>query len=485
VGTGARRPTESPSTDTTDSDRTSRTTKAPTTTSTTREPREFATLADPLAYGEPWGREVNGLLTFRGNPTRTYYGTGPVARRTPKKQWQFPEAPMCGSSSEGGVARTWCGNGWTGQPAVFERDGRTWVVFGAYDYKVHFVDADTGERILPDFPTGDIIKGSVTIDPDGYPLVYVGSRDNYLRVLAIDRPEPVELWRLSANAVSPTLWNNDWDGSPMVLRDLLVTGGENSWFHVAKLNRGYGADGLVTVAPQLVFNTPSWDDDVLNAVGDNKMSVENSVAMLGDVAYFANSGGLLQGWDLAPLRTGTGSPTRVFRYWVGDDTDASVSIDDEGFLYVGVEYDRQTDRGREVGQMLKLDPRKPDDPLVWAVKDTGGFEHGTWSTAGHVDDLIIWPTKPGTVYGLDRATGATRWTVELPPPLMGSPAIVDGVWLQGDCNGFLHAFDVSDTDRQPRELWSVELGGCIEATPAVWKGRIYVGTRAGFVHALG
>ena len=28
------------------------------------------------------------------------------------------------------------------------------------------------------------------------------------------------------------------------------------------------------------------------------------------------------------------------------------------------------------------------------------------------------------------------------------------------------------------------LGGCIESTPAVWKGRIYVGTRAGAVHAL-
>ena len=36
------------------------------------------------------------------------------------------------------------GTGWTGEPAVFERDGRTWVVFGAYDRALHFVDADTG-----------------------------------------------------------------------------------------------------------------------------------------------------------------------------------------------------------------------------------------------------------------------------------------------------------------------------------------------------
>jgi hypothetical protein len=68
---------------------------------------------------------------------------------------------------------------------------------------------------------------------------------------------------------------------------------------------------------------------------------------------------------------------------------------------------------------------------------------------------------------------------------MGSPVVVNGVWLQGDCAGVLHAFDVRSPRTDPPELWSVELGGCIESTPAVWKGRIYVGTRAGFEYALG
>ena len=122
-----------------------------------------------------------------GNPTRTYYGKGPVPR-VPEKAWHFPRGdPMCSLSSIGGELREWCGTGWTGQPAVFERDGRTWVVVGAFSGSVHFLDADTGERLLPDFPTGDIIKGSVTIDPDGYPLVYVGSRDNKYRVVAFER----------------------------------------------------------------------------------------------------------------------------------------------------------------------------------------------------------------------------------------------------------------------------------------------------------
>ncbi|MEZ5167326.1 MAG: hypothetical protein R2695_12870 [Acidimicrobiales bacterium] len=283
---------------------------------------------DPASAGKPQSHVVAGLLTFRGNATRSWYGIGPVPDQ-PRVAWSYPRGDtMCGVSDPGTGPVTWCGTGWTGQPAVFERGDRTWAIFGAYDYAVHFVDAVTGDDILPPFPTDDIIKGSVSVDPDGYPLVYTGSRDNYLRVIAFDQDEPVELWRLSADAAGVRKWNNDWDGSPLVIDDYLFEGGENSVFHIVKLNRGYDGEGHVTVDPQLVFTAPGWDDDLIAAVGDN-VSIENSVAVSGDTVYFANSGGLVQGWDIGDLAVG-GEPTRVFRYWVGDDTDASVVIDDEG-----------------------------------------------------------------------------------------------------------------------------------------------------------
>lgn len=63
--------------------------------------------------------------------------------------------------------------------------------------------------------------------------------------------------------------------------------------------------------------------------------------------------------------------------------------------------------------------------------------------------------------------------------------IVDDVWVQGDCNGVLHAFDVSDTTIEPPKVWELQLSGCIESTPALWKGQIVVGTRAGYVYAVG
>ncbi|MGH2686824.1 MAG: PQQ-binding-like beta-propeller repeat protein, partial [Actinomycetota bacterium] len=406
------------------------------TTSTTAGPPPAAIWSDPAGAGAPYPGETAGLLTFRGNPSRTYYGEGPVPS-APRRLWSYPLSgrPMCGLSTVGGETREWCGTGWTGQPAVFERDGRTMVAFGAYDHGIHLVDAADGRDVAPPFQTGDIIKGSVTIDPDGFPLLYSGSRDNFFRVLSFEGGELTELWSLAHTAVSPTKWNSDWDGAGLVLGDYLLEGGENSQFHVVKLNRARDADG-VRVSPQLVFNTPAWDDQLLADLPDENLSIESSVAVHGSTVYWVNSGGLVQGWDLAPLDKG-GAPRQTFRFWAGDDADASVVVDADGMLYVAVEWDRETARAREVGQLIKLDPSTPDNPLVWAVKDQDASPAGFWATPAIAGDLVIAPTNGGRLLGIDRATGEVRWSKQLAGPTWSSPVVVDDVLIEGDCEGFL------------------------------------------------
>jgi hypothetical protein len=448
---------------------------------------EHAGWVHPASAGRPWSDlgAVEGLLMFRGNPTRSWYGTGPVPE-TARVLWTWDVG--CATSNVGGQAKTWCGSGWTGQPAVFRRPGPggdAWTVaFGGYNRKVNFLDPGTGVETYPAYATADIIKGSITVDPDGYPLVYTGSRDDHFHVVAIDRAEPVALWRLHAGEHTPTKWNNDWDANAVVIGDYLVQGGENSRFYVVKLNRGYDAQGLVTVDPRVVFTTEGWDEQLLGDVGDNNVSIEGSVAISGDVAYFANSGGLVQGWDLSGLEDGV-APTRVFRFWAGDDTDATVVVDADGFLYVATQYERGTGRSRELGQVMKLDPRRPDDPVVWSREASSGLGTGVWATPALWRDLLIVPTHDGRVLGLDRSDGADRWVLRLPGPLWQSPVVVDDVLIQGDCQGFLHAFDLGDGTAEPTVRWTVELGGCIESTPAVWDGRIYVGSRNGTFYAVG
>lgn len=389
---------------------------------------------------------------------------------------------MCSQSTDLEGTREWCGTGWTGQPAVWSRTGQLWLAFGAYDRQVHVLDAATGAPRMQPFLTGDLIKGSLTVDPDGHPLIYVGSRDNFLRVLSFDTGELRELWRLDAHSIAPSLWNDDWDGAPLVLDDHMFVGGENSNFHVVRLNRSYDSEGNVAVAPELLAVVPGWDQALLDAVGGN-VSIENSVTIVDNIAYFANSGGLVQGWDLEPVRRGE-PPEQTLRFWMGDDTDATVVVDDEGYLYAASEFERNTERSRTLGQVVKLDPRRPEDPVVWSAPARAGIDTGVWATLAVYRDIVIVPAADGRVLALDRSTGEQRWSVRLPGPLWSSPVIIDDVLVQGDCGGVLHGFDLADTSRAPVELWSVVLGGCIESTPVVWEGRIWVGTRDGYLHMI-
>ena len=231
--------------------------------------------ADPAGFTRPYqNATIEGLLTFRGNASRSYYGAGPVSKTTPRVLYRFPDEPMCRESVNLGTTKVWCGMGWTGQPTISVREDRTWAIFGGYDGHIHFMDTATGERILPDVETGDIIKGTPTVDPDGYPLVYSGSRDDLLRVIAFDRPGQAEvLWTLDSESVGPVLWNDDWDASPLVIGDYLVEGSESSRFWVIKLNRSTDAAGLVQVDPEVVFTTEAWDQEARSINGDDTASV--------------------------------------------------------------------------------------------------------------------------------------------------------------------------------------------------------------------
>ena len=443
--------------------------------------------------GQPWG-SVAGLTMFRGNPTRTFYGTGPISD-SPKVAWTYPDNGMCSESTNLGVTTVWCGMGWTGQPAVWDReDGVTELIFGAYDGAVHFVDAETGEDLRQPFVTGDLIKGSVSLDPDGFPLLYTGSRDNKLRIIALDRDEPQELWSIDAYDVEGT-WNDDWDSNPLIIDDVMYVGGENSWFFAYELNRGYDASGQVTVEPRRLVAMPGYDAALRERAGPN-LSIENSVAAYEERVYFANSVGRVVGLDVSNIREGE-APV-VFDYWAGGDIDASIVIDEEGRLYVSVnvkpaqvgqEYrtSENISRTRELGQLLKLDPYADGDPLVWGVDlaSDGGEDSGTWATPALHGDVLYTNTHLGSLIAVDRATGDILWqdgTVGWHS--WSSPAVVDDTLVVATCAGDLRGYSLEDP-RSPTRMWSVSLGeSCLEATPAVWNGTMFVGSRDGYLRAI-
>ncbi len=491
-----------PATSTTDTSDASGTTAATTSTTTTLPPRAEGVVSASTLY-RPWG-SVDGLTMFRGNPTRTFFGTGPVPSEAPEVLWRYPNEAMAGLSPVGSEQKWWYGTGWTGQPLVHEReDGITELIFGAYDKKIHFLNADTGEELRPSYDMGDIIKGTITLDPDGFPLLYAGSRDPRFRILALDGDEVREVWSLHAKAVDG-MWNDDWDSNPVVVDDMLYQGGENSWWFAIKLNRGYDADGKVTVDPEVVYEMPAWNDELFDLLG-RQHSVENSTAIFEQKAYFATSAGRVVGVDLTDIENGNAEV--FFDFWMGDDVDSTITIDEDGYVYVVAHADHEKTnntaarRVREVGQLVKLDTSIPvGDPLtslspvVWSVEIPAarGQDTGAWATpALHPDGVLYVPTDSGNLLAVDTDTGGIVWQDDVGVNAWSSPAVVDGALVIAvDCfsseDSGLRAYDLTDP-RSPVRMWQKPLAtaGCIESTPAVWNGNIYVGSRDGFMYAFG
>ena len=469
------------------------------TTTTPRSDRPHGVVTAATTF-QPWG-SVDGLTMFRGNPTRTFFGTGPVPASAPAQLWRYPERQMQGTSPVGREAKVWSGTGWTGQPVVYERaDGKTELIFGAYDKKIHFVDADTGDDLREAYDMDDIIKGSVTLDPDGYPLVYTGSRDPRFRILALDGNIVREVWSLHAKAVEG-IWNDDWDSNPVVVDDMLYIGGENAWWFAIKLNRGYDDAGTVTVDPEVVWKTQAWSDELLEEIGRDQ-SIENSTVIFEQKAYFANSAGRIQGIDLSDIENGNAEV--FFDFWNGDDTDATMSIDEDGFLYVVSHADHEkrsnlsARRVREVGSLIKLDTSIPAtglqsiEPIVWSLEIPAarGQDTGAWATpALHPDGLIFVATDSGKLLAVDTETGEKIWEDDVGLNAWSSPVIADDTLVIvvncfTDEHG-IRAYDLQDP-RNPVKLWDLPAtDGCIESTPAVWNGKIYVGSRDGYFYAFG
>ncbi len=443
-----------------------------------------------LLHGRRFGL-VDGFLGFRGNPTRTFYGEGPVPR-APVVLWRYPDAPMCsieGDLEDGG--RRWCGIGWTGQPLVLVGVESTDVIVGGYDGGLHFVDAADGRASRVPFFAAQMVKGTETIDPDGFPLVYTGARDGYLRIVAFDRDVPTELWRLGRHPQG--VWNDDWDANSTVHDDVLYAAGEDGWFRVVRLNRRQDAAGLVQVDPVVLLEVAGFNDELIARIGDRAVSIESSPALTDTAIYWVNSGGRVMGIDRAAALEGR--EVVVLDHWVGDDADASIVIDRDGALYVAVEVERRLAGTEDFGQLIKLDPSRPDDPVVWrlTVRSTASERDpraGIWATPAIHGELLYVPTHAGDLLIVDRSTGSVVHQFDVGYHAWSSPAVVEdddgSTWLVvATCSAAsLRGYEIL-VGEPPIERWRVPLPGCIESTPVVWRGAIYVGSRDGYLYAVG
>ena len=102
-----------------------------------------------------------------------------------------------------------------------------------------------------------------------------------------------------------------------------------------------------------------------------------------------------------------------------------------------------------------------------------------------MEPLLLTHAATGRLLGVDAETGEVVWEESISSHSWSSPVIVDETLIAATCGGELLAFDLKDP-RSPRPKWTYQLSeSCIESTPAVWDGRLYVGSRDGRFYAVG
>ena len=112
---------------------------------------------------------------------------------------------------------------------------------------------------------------------------------------------------------------------------------------------------------------------------------------------------------------------------------------------------------------------------------------GIWATpALHAGHLYV-ATHPGELLVVETETGEVVFRDDIGWHAWSSPIVADDTLLVAtNCvNGAgVRAYDLDDP-AFPVVQWEIrETGGCIESTPVVWDGRIYVGSRDGFFYAF-
>ena len=451
--------------------------------------------------------ELEGIVTFRGDNFRSgaAYGTAAVSSKTLTKAW---------SKSTSGLSDTdgiyWSGSGWTGQPLIVkwpeatrknisamydwarEKEGLVEVIYATLDGHVYFYELTSGEYTRDPLNLGLNYKGAGALDPRGYPILYVGSG-----VDSVNGRSRVKVVNLIDNSVmfefghNETFANRGWhmfDSSPLVSAetDQLIYPGENGILYIIHLNTKYNEQtGELSVDPD---NIVKWKYNGVRSGSRYWLGVESSAAIINNYIFLADNGGNLMCLDLNTLKL-------VWVQDVFDDTNCSPVVDVEDghpYIYISTSfhYGWRSYSTAEI-PIFKIDAETGEivwrtDYTCYTVQDLSGGVQGTIAVGKNkLSDMIFVPiartpgASSGTLAALKKDTGEVVWEKETSMYSWSSP--VD--FYDADGNGYLlycnSGFNMFLIDGKTGEqLDYMNLGGNIEASPAMYGNYAVVGTRA-------
>lgn len=443
---------------------------------------------------------IKGVTCFRGNNYRdsASYGYADIKEKKLEIKWTVPI----------GATDGWTGVGWNGQPAIVEwpkelrermniieekrsKEALREVIYAALDRNVYFLDLEDGAPTREKVQIPGPVKGSVTVDPRGIPLLYVGQGINTVHGKKVEMGyrifSLIDQKKLYFINGSDSFAYRGWpafDSTALVNEkaDTLILAGENGIFYTIKLNTDYDdMENTITIDPKVTKYR-------YKITGNNYQGIENSVAIYKNLAYFADNGGWLQCIDLNTLQP-------VWIRDVTDDTDSTMVIEEEPesqvALYTACEVDKQGSGGmsyiRKIdalsGQLIWEKPYKCYS-LLGDTPINGGALATPVIGKNSLERLVIFNLarcggfNKGLVIALDKSSGEEVWRLELTNYSWSSPVDVytengDGYIILCDSAGKMHLID----GLTGIVLDSISLGANIEASPAVFEDMVVVGTR--------
>lgn len=289
--------------------------------------------------------------------------------------------------------------------------------------------------------------------------------------------------------------NGSWcafDSCPLVHgdTDTLIWPGENGILYTMTLNTQYDPEaGTITVAPD---NTVIARYSTRRSSSDAYwLGYEASADIVGSYLYVSENGGMFFCIDLNTMELIWAQDTK-------DDSNCSpvfeMSGTDGGYLYTAPSLHwTKNDNMQGPVSLYKLDARTGE--ILWekpyTVYTVDGVSGGVQSTpllgkeGTDLEGIIFYTISrtpdpdTGLLVALDTATGEELWRMDMSHYTWSSPVAVydeNGTGYVIVCDSAGTAFLLAGASGNV--LSTVNLGGMVEATPAIFRDMLVVGTRA-------